>query len=198
MRDAHSYPLVGRRDSGGAVCATWREPPSTAWGRQVIELGRTATSFTALVFDCDSRAAQELVMASCVGAGSGTTAELREHAARFREYARCLLLGTAGASRRGGEGEAAWLPRARVRILQSGNRVDPGYVACCPITQSTAITPQPIRALSRTVWTSSRRSFQKDGGFPKSQLTEVGRNWALFVGLCKRALRDTDAELEAR
>ena len=32
---------------------------------------------------------------------------------------------------------------------------------------------------------------------PKVPTTEVGRNWALFAGLCKRALRDTDAELEA-
>ena len=69
MRDAHSFPLVGRRDHDGAICAAWREEPKTAWGRQVIELGRTATSFAALVFDCDTRPSQELAMASCVGAG---------------------------------------------------------------------------------------------------------------------------------
>ena len=69
LRDAHSFPLVGRRDSDGAICATWREPPSTAWERQVIELGRTATSHAALILDCDSRDSVERAMASCVGAG---------------------------------------------------------------------------------------------------------------------------------
>ena len=27
MRDAHSYPQVGKRDSDGVIRASWREPP---------------------------------------------------------------------------------------------------------------------------------------------------------------------------
>ena len=30
MRDAHSFPLVGRRDRDGVIRASWRESPSTA------------------------------------------------------------------------------------------------------------------------------------------------------------------------
>ena len=33
LSDAHSFPLVGRRDSDGVICASWRERPSTAWER---------------------------------------------------------------------------------------------------------------------------------------------------------------------
>ena len=51
MRDAHTMPLVGERTAHGF--RSWRESPETAWTRQFLELGRTATSVAALVFDCD-------------------------------------------------------------------------------------------------------------------------------------------------
>ena len=41
MRDAHSFPLVGRRDGDGVIRASWRESPSSAWTRELIEMART-------------------------------------------------------------------------------------------------------------------------------------------------------------
>ena len=60
MRDAHSFPLVGRRDRDGVIRASWRESPSTAWTRELIEMARTGNSYAAMVFDCDSRASVEI------------------------------------------------------------------------------------------------------------------------------------------
>ena len=69
MRDAHSFPLVGRRDLDGVIRASWRESPSIAWKRELIEMARTGNSYAAMVFDCDSRASVEIAASACVGTG---------------------------------------------------------------------------------------------------------------------------------
>ena len=66
MQDAHSYPLVGRRDREGVI--SWRESPSSAWSRELIEMARTGNSHAA-IFDCDSRASVEIAASACVGTG---------------------------------------------------------------------------------------------------------------------------------
>ena len=67
MQDAHSYPLVGRRDREGVI--SWRESPSSAWSRELIEMARTGNSHAAMIFDCDSRASVEIAASACVGTG---------------------------------------------------------------------------------------------------------------------------------
>ena len=67
MQDAHSYPLVGTRGRDGVI--SWRESPSSAWSRELIEMARTGNSHAAIIFDCDSRASVEIAASACVGTG---------------------------------------------------------------------------------------------------------------------------------
>ena len=121
LRDAHNFPLVGQRYEDGGIRA-WREPPEIAWARQLIELGRTATSYAGLVFDCDSRESIELAAGACGGTGPvppPNFASARKASGHFQVG---YFLGPSGAPRRGGAGAAARLPRSRLRILPSGAR----------------------------------------------------------------------------
>ena len=61
LRDAHHYPRVGERKAGGGV-RSWQTSPSKAWAYPLIEWPRTATSYCALVLDCDSIESQELAL----------------------------------------------------------------------------------------------------------------------------------------
>ena len=197
MCDAHSRPLVGRRDSDGAICATWRESPETAWERQVIELGRTATSFAALIFDCDSRQSVELAAAACVASGpvpvpnfaSMRRASGNMHVAYF--LGRPVHRGEAARAK-----PLSYLGRI-AEYYRAALGADPGYVGVLsynPVhgdysTRYPRHEPYGLGELASVI--------PKGWRIPKVPTTEAGRNWALFMGLCKRGLRDTDSELEA-
>ena len=194
---ATAAAAVGRRDHNGVICASWREEPKTAWTRQVIELGRTATSFAAMIFDCDSRLSQELAMASCVGAGpvpppnyaSTRRASGNMHVAYF--LGRPVHRGEAARAK-----PLSYLMRvSEYYRAQLGS--DPGYVG--------ALSYNPVHGDYSTTYPRLEpygldelgAIIKKGWRIPKVPTTEVGRSWALFIGLCKRALRDTDTELEA-
>ena len=195
LRDAHSFPLVGARWSGGI--RSWRESPSMAWGRELIELSRTATSYAGLVFDCDSRESIELAAAACVGAGpvavpnfvSSRKASGHVHAGYFfrtpihrTEAARLKPL--------------AFLGRVS-EFYRAALKADPGFrgVLCAnPIHSDYSSTyprhePYSLAELATVI--------PRHWRVPKVALTAEGRNCSMFASLCRRGLRDTDVELEA-
>ena len=67
LRDAHHHPLVGVRTEDGV--RSWRTSPAMAWEHPLVEWARTANSYAALVFDCDSRESQEIACAVEAGYG---------------------------------------------------------------------------------------------------------------------------------
>ena len=48
---------------------SWRTSPAMAWEHPLVEWARTANSYAALVFDCDSRESQEIACAVEAGYG---------------------------------------------------------------------------------------------------------------------------------
>ena len=54
LREFHHYPLASYgKDAAGVWRRTWRVPAELAWQYPELELGRTATSIPALLFDLD-------------------------------------------------------------------------------------------------------------------------------------------------
>ena len=194
--DAHHKPLVGERSSSGV--RSWRESPKTAWKRPLIELGRTATSYAGLVFDCDSREAVELAMAACVGAGPvppPNFASTRKASGHFQVG---YFLGRPVHRGAGARAKPlAFLGRVS-EFYRGALDADPGYVgvlAYNPVNRDYSTTyprengkPYSLPELASYIPRGWR--------IPTVPTTEAGRNCALFRALCKRGLKDTDRELE--
>ena len=106
MRDAHSRPLVGRRDGDGVIRASWRESPSIAWSRELIEMARTGNSYAALIFDCDSRASVEIAASAEYGARDWTPIAARMRDRIFAAVATTPLRTAADLRNFGGPGRA--------------------------------------------------------------------------------------------
>ena len=197
MRDAHSFPLVGRRDHDGAIRASWRESPSSAWTRELIEMARTGNSYAALVFDCDSRASVEIAASACVGTGPVPPPNFAaERAASGHFHVGYFLRDPVHRGEGARAKPLAFLGRVS-EYYRAALAADPGHVG--------VLSYNPVHGDYRTTYPRFEpyglgelaAVMPKGWRVPKVPTTEVGRNWALFVAICKRSLRDTDAELEA-
>ena len=60
VREAHTWPLVGRRVDGYRI-QSWRSSPSMAWLQPLVEWARTPLAFVAIVLDIDDQHALELL-----------------------------------------------------------------------------------------------------------------------------------------
>ena len=184
-----------RYDDDGAICS-WREPPEIAWDRQLIELGRTATSYAGLVFDCDSRESVELAAGACGGTGPVPPPNF----ASARKASGHLQVGYF-LGRPVHRGAAA-----RVKPLAFLGRVseyyraalgaDPGFVGVLcsnPVHGDYSTTYPRFEPYSLPELASF---IPRGWRIPKVATTEVGRNGAFFKALCKRSLKDSDREIE--
>ena len=196
LRDAHHHPLVGDRTADGV--RSWRTSPATAWSHPLVEWARTANSYAALVFDCDTRESREI--AHTIVAGYGPLP--RPNVAIMREASEHLHL--------------AWNLRtpvhrgaqARQRPLAALGRIaefyaptlhaDAGYVGVLTynpvhgdyLTEYPRAEPYDLADLAAGIpdgWRRPRRAADL--------ATEAGRNNHLFAALCKLALRCTDEGL---
>ena len=195
MADAHHFPLVGERAPGGI--RSWRELPESAWSRELVEFSRTGSSYTAVALDLDTDVALERIATSAVGLGplpipnvlSSRLASGHQHAFYFLKTP----------VHRGATARAHPLRYlARVcEYFRSVSAADPGYAGVLSYnavhgTQSTTyprVEPYELGELARPIPRGWR--------LPTVATTDAGRNWAVFMALCKRSLRDTDRELEA-
>ena len=197
MQDAHSYPLVGRRDGAGVI-RSWRESASTAWARELIEMARTGNSHAAMIFDCDSRASVELAAAACVGTGPvppPSFASARKVSGHFQ----CGWF-LRDPVHRGASARAkplAFLGRVS-EFYRAALQADPGFVG--------VLSYNPVHGdYSTTYPRENGKPYALDElasyiprgwRIPKLPTTGVGRNCALFRALYTRGLKDTDRELE--
>ena len=197
LRDAHSFPLVGTRTPDGDV-RSWRMAASPqTWGYPLVEWSRTGNSYAALGFDCDSREAVERAAASCMGAGELPTPN-------------CYATRTAS-----GHAQVFYLldrpvhrgEQARAKPLTYLARVSEFYRATLGADSgyTGVLSSNPVHGDYQTSYpraepyalTDLARVIPKGWRVPRPATTAEGRNNELFAALCRRALRDTDRQLEA-
>ena len=197
LRDAHTYPLVGKRDSDGVIRSSRREPPKTAWTRELIELARTGNSYAALVFDCDSRESVELAGGACGGNGPVPPPNFASARTASGHLQVGYFLGRP--VHRGDTARAhplAFLGRVS-EYYRAALGADPGFVGvlCSNPVHGDYVTTYPR---DTPYYLPELASFiPKFWRLPKVPTTEPGRNCAFFKALCKRSLKDSDRELEA-
>ena len=196
MQDAHSHPLVGRRDRDGVI--SWRESPLIAWSRGLIEMARTGNSYAAMIFDCDSRASVEIAASACVGTGPvppPNFASARKASGHFQ----CGWF-LRDPVHRGASARAkplAFLGRVS-EFYRAALQADPGFVG--------VLSYNPVHGdYSTTYPRENGKPYALDElasyiprgwRIPKLPTTGVGRNCALFRALYTRGLKDTERELE--
>ena len=197
MRDAHSFPLVGRRDLDGVIRASWRESPSIAWKRELIEMARTGNSYAAMVFDCDSRVSVEIAASACVGTGPVPPPNFAsERAASGHFHVGYFLQSPVHRGEGARAKPLAFLGRV-AEYYRAALQADPGHVG--------VLSYNPVNGAHTTTYPRFEpyglgelaRPIPKGWQIPKIPTTEVGRNSAYFTALCKRGLKDSDRELEA-
>ena len=195
LRDAHSFPLVGKRTKSGV--RSWRTSPDRAWAFPLVEWVRTGNSFAAVGFDCDSREAVERAAASCMGAGELPTPN-------------CYATRTAS-----GHAQVFYLldhpvhrgEQARAKPLTYLARVSEFYRATLGADSgyTGVLSSNPVHGDYQTSYpraepyalTDLARVIPKGWRIPRPATTAEGRNSELFNALCRRGLRDTDRQLEA-
>ena len=190
LRDAHTYPLVGRRTGDGVK--SWHTSPALAWQWPLVEWSRTGNSYAALGFDCDSREAVERAAASCMGAGDLPTPNVYAtrtasgHAQVFYLLDRPVHRGDhARAQPLRYLGRVAEFYRATLGAdagytgVLSSNPTHGDYKASYPRAEPYALTD-----LARVI--------PKGWHVPRPATTAEGRNNELFAALCKLSLRCSD------
>ena len=195
LRDAHTFPLVGKRTKSGV--RSWRTAPARAWAWPLVEWSRTGNSYAAIGFDCDSRDAVERAAASCMGAGELPTPN-------------CYATRTAS-----GHAQVFYLldhpvhrgEQARAKPLTYLARVSEFYRATLGADSgyTGVLSSNPVHGDYQTSYpraepyalTDLARVIPKGWRVPRPATTAEGRNNELFAALCRRALRDTDRQLEA-
>ena len=198
LRDAHHNPLVATRTSAGV--RSWRTSPDLAWLETLVEWSRTANSYAALAFDCDSRESRERAHAVAAGYGDlprPNVVAMREATEHLQVFYHLAVPVHRGAG-------------ARARPLAAFGRVsefyadalrsDPGYVSVLSynptdaayITEYPRADPFTLAELAEAVPASWRRPAAPD------LATEPGRNCSLFARLCALALRCSDDGLLTR
>ena len=196
LRDAHTFPLVGKRTPRRRVFS-WRTAPALAWQWPLVEWSRTGNSFAALAFDCDTRAAVERAAASCMGAGALPTPNVfatrtaSGHAQVFYLLDRPVHRGEHARAK-----PLTYLARVS-EFYRATLGADTGYTG--------VLSSNPVH---RDYQTSYPRAepyaladlaavIPKGWRVPRPATTGVGRNVELFRALCQRGLQDTDSQLEA-
>ena len=196
LRDAHTFPLVGKRTPMGRVFS-WRTAPARAWAWPLVEWSRTGNSFAALGFDCDTREAVERAAASCMGAGDlptpnvYATRKASGHAQVFYLLDRPVHRGEHARAK-----PLTYLARVS-EFYRATLGADTGYTG--------VLSSNPVH---RDYQTSYPRAepyaladlaavIPKGWRVPRPATTGVGRNVELFRALCQRGLQDTDSQLEA-
>ena len=196
LRDAHSFPLVGTRTAEGV--RSWRMAASPqTWGYPLVEWSRSGNSFAALGFDCDTREAVERAAASCMGAGDLPTPNVYAtrtatgHAQIFYILDRPVHRGE----------------HARAKPLTYLARVSEFYRATlgADTGYSGVLSSNPVHGDYQTSYPRAEpyalgvlsEAIPKGWRVPRPATTVEGRNVELFLALCRRALRDTDRQLES-
>ena len=195
LRDAHTHPLVGKRTAAGV--RSWRSTPARAWAWPLVEWSRTGNSFAAIGFDCDSREAVERAAASCMGGGDlpvpnvYATRAASGHAQIFFLLDRPVHRGEHARAK-----PLTYLARVS-EFYRATLGADPGYTGVLssnPVHEDYQASypraePYALADLAAVI--------PKGWRVPRPATTAEGRNVELFRALCKRALRDTDRQLEA-
>ena len=195
LSDAHTRPLVGKRTQEGV--RSWRTTPARAWVNQLVEWPRTGNSYAALGFDCDSREAVERAAAACMGGGDLPTPNV--YATRTASgHAQVFYLLDRPVHR----GE-----HARAKPLQYLARVSEFYRATLGADSgySGVLSSNPVHDDYETSYPRAdpyalvdlAAVIPRGWRVPRPATTGEGRNCELFRALCRRALRDTDRQLEA-
>ena len=196
LRDAHMFPLVGKRTPMGRVFS-WRTAPARAWAWPLVEWSRTGNSFAALAFDCDTREAVERAAESCMGAGDLPTPNV--YATRTASGHAQIFYLLDKPVHRGEHARAkplAYLARV-AEFYRATLGADPGYRG--------VLSSNPTHADYQTSYPREEpytlddlaAVIPKGWRVPRPATTVEGRNVELFLVLCKRGLRDTDRQLES-
>ena len=195
LREAHHRPLVGVRDDDGRFLRSFRRPQHEAWEYSDLEYPRSARSWAALVVDVDSPER----LWEHVGAGSS------------------LLPNWCVVNKRNGHAHVVYPltdpvhlhPEANPKPLEyladiekkllvalDGDTSYPGVMARNPIIKPRWGTE--VHWFRREPWELSELDEAATAALPEGwrpaqvQPGAVGRNCALFMGLCKWAGRETN------
>ena len=190
LRDAHSFPLVGKRTKSGV--RSWRTAPARAWAWPLVEWSRTGNSYAAIGFDCDSRDAVERAAASCMAAGDLPTPNV--YATRTATGHAQIFYLLDRPVHRGDQARAKPLRYlARVsEYYRASLGADSGYTGVLssnPIHgdyQASYPRSDPYTLADLASW------IPKGWRVPRPATTAEGRNNELFSALCKLALRCSD------
>ena len=167
------------------IRASWRESPTTAWSRELIEMARTGNSHAAIIFDCDSRASVEIAASACVGTGPVPPPNFAsERAASGHFHVGYFLQSPVHRGEGARAKPLAFLGRV-AEYYRAALQADPGHVG--------VLSYNPVNGAHTTTYPRFEpyglgelaRPIPKGWRIPKIPTTEVGRNSVYFTALCK-------------